>query len=72
MFYHKENTWNPDHCPGSRLVKLKELDTLQHLVRKYPDVAMDCLSTKRIVSYVQRCRQKEDFEITIVAASGKS
>lgn len=39
-------TPNPNHCPPSRLVKIKELDVLKHLVRKYPDVTLDMLLLK--------------------------
>ncbi len=49
-------TPNPNHCPPSTFVKLKELDTLQHLVRKYPEVAMDWLNHVQIVKYLIKHR----------------
>ena len=35
-----------DSPSGPRLVRVKEMDTLKHLVRKYPDVALDTLLLK--------------------------
>ncbi|MCK5642339.1 MAG: hypothetical protein KAJ19_16145 [Gammaproteobacteria bacterium] len=69
MDYRNGDTPNPNHCPASRLVKIKELDALKHLVRKYPDVAMDWLSTKQMVEYLAEHRGKVGGKV-IKFASG--
>lgn len=64
MKSRKGITPNPNHCPPSRLVKLKELDDLKHLVRKYPDVALDMLSLKDL------CQEACKRNVAIVYSKG--